>query len=130
MKIKNTILFSLIATFFLIFLVSIWKVLATLQGLTIKTFNIEIIFIIGFLISLFHLIFNDKIYSDTCDKQDDIWFYIVRILNDIKCYITLKKWHTKDISAIGLYSVFNSKNNNNTLSFTKTIQKLKELHYM
>ena len=58
MKIKNTILFSLIATFFLIFLVSIWKVLATLQGLTIKTFNIEIIFIIGFLISLFHLIFN------------------------------------------------------------------------
>tara|TARA_B100000900_G_scaffold406625_1_gene417944 strand:+ start:1262 stop:2455 length:1194 start_codon:yes stop_codon:yes gene_type:complete len=61
MKIKNTILFSLIATFFLIFLVSIWKVLATLQGLTIKTFNIEIIFIIGFLISLFHLIFNDKI---------------------------------------------------------------------
>ncbi len=61
MKIKNTILFSLIATFFLLFLVSIWKVLATLQGLTIKTFNIEIIFIIGFLISLFHLIFNDKI---------------------------------------------------------------------
>ena len=61
MKIKNTILFSLIATFFLIFLVSIWKVLATLQGLTIKSFNIEIIFIIGFLISLFHLIFNDKI---------------------------------------------------------------------
>ena len=61
MKIKNTILFSLIATFFLIFLVSIWKVLATLQGLTIKTFKIEIIFIIGFLISLFHLIFNDKI---------------------------------------------------------------------
>ena len=61
MKIKNTILFSLIATLFLIFLVSIWKVLATLQGLTIKTFNIEIIFIIGFLISLFHLIFNDKI---------------------------------------------------------------------
>ena len=61
MRIKNTILFSLIATFFLIFLVSIWKVLATLQGLTIKTFNIEIIFIIGFLISLFHLIFNDKI---------------------------------------------------------------------
>lgn len=76
------------------------------------------------------LIFNDKIYSDTCDKQDDIWFYIVRILNDIKCYTTLKEWHTKDISAIGLYSVFNSKNNNNTLSFTKTIQKLKELHYM
>ena len=61
MKIKNTILFSFIATFFLIFLVSIWKVLVTLQGLTIKTFNIETIFIIGFLISLFHLIFNDKI---------------------------------------------------------------------
>ena len=42
MRTKNTILFSLISTFFLIFLISIWKILATLQGLSINSFNIEI----------------------------------------------------------------------------------------
>ncbi len=61
MRTKNTILFSLISTFFLIFLISIWKILATLQGLSINSFNIEIIFIFGFLISLAHLGIGDKI---------------------------------------------------------------------
>ncbi len=61
MRTKNTIIFSLISTFFLIFLISIWKILATLQGLSIKSFNIEILFVFGFLISLAHLGLNDKI---------------------------------------------------------------------
>ena len=63
MRTKNTILFSLISTFFLIFLISIWKILATLQGLSITSFNIEILFIFGFLISLGHLGIGDKIKS-------------------------------------------------------------------
>ncbi len=63
MRIKNTILFSLISTFFLIFLISIWKILATLQGLSINSFNIEIIFIFGLLISLTHLGIGDRIKS-------------------------------------------------------------------
>ena len=61
MRTKNTILFSLISTFFLIFLISIWKILSTLQGLNINNFNIEIIFIFGFLISLAHLVIGDRI---------------------------------------------------------------------
>ena len=63
MRTKNTIIFSLISTFFLIFLISIWKILATLQGLSITSFNIEIIFIFGFLISLAHLGIGDRIKS-------------------------------------------------------------------
>ena len=63
MRTKNTILFSLISTFFLIFLISIWKILATLQGLSINNFNIEIIFIFGLLISLAHLGIGDRIKS-------------------------------------------------------------------
>ena len=47
MKTKNLILFALISSFFLIFLVSIWKILATLQGLNIQNFNLQIIFIFG-----------------------------------------------------------------------------------
>ena len=63
MRTKNTILFSLISTFFLIFLISIWKILATLQGLSVKSFNIEILFIFGFLISLAHLGIGNRIKS-------------------------------------------------------------------
>ena len=63
MRTKNTIIYSLISTFFLIFLVSIWKILATLQGLNIKSLNIEILFIFGFLISLAHLGIGNRIKS-------------------------------------------------------------------
>ncbi len=61
MRTKNTIIFSLISSFFLVFLISIWKILATLQGLSINSFNIEILFIFGFLISLAHLGIADKL---------------------------------------------------------------------
>ena len=61
MRTKNTILFSLISTFFLIFLISIWKILATLQGLSINSLNIEILFIFGLLFSLAHLGIGNKI---------------------------------------------------------------------
>ena len=63
MRIKNIIIFSLISSFFLIFLISIWKILATLQGLNINSFNIEVLFILGFLISLAHLGIGNRIKS-------------------------------------------------------------------
>ena len=63
MRIKNTIIFSLISSFFLIFLISIWKILATLQGLNINSFNIEVLFILGLLISLAHLGIANRIKS-------------------------------------------------------------------
>jgi len=61
MRTKNSIIFSLISTFFLIFLISIWKILATLQGLSITNFNVEIIFIFGFLFSLAHLGIGERV---------------------------------------------------------------------
>ncbi len=63
MRTKNIIIYSLISTFLLIFLISIWKILATLQGLSIKSFNIEILFIFGFLISFAHLGIGNRIKS-------------------------------------------------------------------
>ena len=54
------------------------------------------------------LIFNDKIYLDTCPTGDDIWFYIVRLLNNVKGYSGNKKWLVKDLTReIGLFSNFN-----------------------
>ena len=91
MRIKNTIIFSLISSFFLIFLISIWKILATLQGLNINSFNIEVLFILGFLISLAHLgianrikpIFKSIIFSTVfvfCDgyliQKLPIWYNV------------------------------------------------------
>ncbi|WP_440927907.1 carbohydrate ABC transporter permease [Candidatus Pelagibacter sp.] len=91
MRIKNTIIYSLISTFFLIFLISIWKILATLQGLSIKSLNIEVLFILGFLISLAHLgianrikpIFKSIIFSTVfvfCDgyliQKLPIWYNV------------------------------------------------------
>ena len=61
MRTKNTIIFSLISTFFLIFLISIWKILATLQGLSITNFNVETIFIFGLLFSLAHLGIGERV---------------------------------------------------------------------
>ena len=75
------------------------------------------------------LIFNDKIYLDTCHTCDDIWFYIVRLLNNVKGYLGNKNYHVNDLTNNGLYSNFNRHNNNNTSSFKKTFEKLKELEY-
>ena len=75
------------------------------------------------------LIFNDKIYLDTCPKGDDIWFYLVRLLNNVKGYLGNKNWQIKDLPNNGLFFNFNRHNNSNTTSFKKTLKKLKELEY-
>lgn len=74
------------------------------------------------------LVFENEIYLNTCDKQDDIWFYTVRICNNVNCYLGKKPFHKKDLSFGGLYAHFNS-GNANTVALKKTIQKLKELNY-
>jgi len=59
------------------------------------------------------LIFNSSIYLSTCPTGDDIWFYIVRLLNNINCYVGNKKWAIKDLTNGGLFEKFNSKKINN-----------------
>ena len=75
------------------------------------------------------LIFNDKIYLDACPTADDIWFYIVRLLNNVKGYLVNKKWQVKDLTCDGLYVTYNCKNETNTKLLKNTIEKLKELKY-
>ncbi len=61
MKTKNIIIFSIISSFFLVSLISIWKILVTLQGIKLENFNFQIIFLLGFLISLAHVIIGNKL---------------------------------------------------------------------
>ena len=61
MRIKSIIIFCIISSIFLFSLISIWKILATLQGLNLNNFNFQILFIIGFIFSLIHVFTGNKL---------------------------------------------------------------------
>ena len=75
-----------------------------------------------------NLIFDQSIYLNYCDKQDDIWFYILRIMNEIDGVIIPNNWCIENLNAEmnrpSLYKNFNSKNNTNTLVFKNIWSKL------
>lgn len=76
-----------------------------------------------------NLIFNEEIFTNTCNVGDDIWFYILRIKNNVKCYIDGKEYMTGDNTNIehSLHGNFNSKNNNNSIMFKNTLDKINDL---
>ena len=61
MKIKNIIIFSIISSLFFVSLITIWKILSTLQGVKLNNLNIQIIFLIGFIITLLNTIISNKV---------------------------------------------------------------------
>ena len=61
MKTKSLIYYALISSMFLFSLVSIWKILVTLQGVELKNFDFEIIITLGIAISLLNLIIGEKL---------------------------------------------------------------------
>ncbi len=61
MKTKNIIIFSIISSLFLVSLISIWKILATLQGIKLDNLNFQVIFLLGFLISSAQAIIGNKL---------------------------------------------------------------------
>ncbi len=103
MRTKNTIIFSLISAIFLISLISIWKILATLQGLNINSFKIEVLFIFGFLISLAHISVGNKIKN----IYKSIIFSLIFVLCDGYLIQKLPLWYNIGVFLI-LY-FFNSK---------------------
>jgi len=66
------------------------------------------------------LIFNENIYMKYCPTGDDIWFYLLRIKNNIDCCILPKKWMISDLTNNGLFCIFNNNNNNNTIMLHNT----------
>ena len=61
MKTKSLIYYALISSIFLFSLVSIWKILVTLQGVELKNFNFIIIITSGIAISLLNLLIGEKL---------------------------------------------------------------------
>ena len=62
MKTKSLIYYALISSIFLFSLVSIWKILVTLQGVELKNLNFTIIITLGISISLLNLLIGDKLH--------------------------------------------------------------------
>ena len=106
MKIKNIIIYCIISSLFLFSLVSIWKILATLQGLDIKNFNFSLIFFIGFIISLSDLILGNKINN----KIKSIFFSLAFTFLDSYLIQSLPMWYS-----IGIFLI--------VYFFTSKIQK-------
>ena len=61
MKIKNPLIYSVISSCFLLSLISIWKILVTLQGLNLESFNAQVIFLLGFLFSFVNIFIRDRL---------------------------------------------------------------------
>jgi hypothetical protein len=77
-----------------------------------------------------NLIFDENLFLSLCKTTDDVWFNLVRICNNINCYVYNTNYMTKDnTSKFGLYNNFNSKNLLNTNNISQTIKKLNELNY-
>ena len=62
MKFKSLAIFSIISSFFLSCILSIWKIMATLQGLSFTNLNVTSVFLIGILLSLAFVFIGNKIY--------------------------------------------------------------------
>lgn len=74
------------------------------------------------------LIFENRIYLDTCATADDVWFCLLRIMNQVPCHLEAKPWLEKDISTSGLFVNFNHNNNKNNMHIKKTVQRLRDLY--
>ena len=61
MRVKSIITFSIISSFFLFSLISIWKILSTLQGIELKTLNFNFYFLSGIIISFVSIFLSQKL---------------------------------------------------------------------
>ena len=79
-----------------------------------------------------NLIFNKDIYLNKCKTADDVWFMLVRVANNVECYLDNNKPFMKkdnNCNALSLFGNYNNKNNKNTQQIQETIQRLKEMQY-
>jgi hypothetical protein len=75
------------------------------------------------------LIFNKNIYLNHCKTADDVWFYLIRIINQIPCYINNTTFEIHDnTTKYSLFRNYNSANNQNTTTLHDCIIVLELLN--
>ena len=113
MRVKSIITFSIISSFFLFSLISIWKILSTLQGIELKTLNFNFYFLSGIIISFFSIFLSEKlnklslvillssvfVFIDYFNNSSlPIWHYIGTFLILLFFVNKLSKYHKKHFS--------------------------------
>lgn len=69
------------------------------------------------------IIFDNSFYSKYCPTDDDLWFFIMRTINNVPCYMNNNvRYCDKDLYGTGLFEVYNNKQNRELN--TKNILKL------
>ena len=89
MRVKSIITFSLISSFFLFSLISIWKILSTLQGIELKTLDFNFYFLSGIIISIISIFLSEKFNK----LSKVILLSLVFILIDYFNNSSLPIWH-------------------------------------
>lgn len=77
------------------------------------------------------LIFDESIYLNTNPTQDDIWFYVIRVLNGTPCHVcntngTCDAFFKDSTHRTGLFVNFNHKDDANSKGFRKLYDALKQ----
>ena len=89
MRVKSIITFSLISSFFLFSLISIWKILSTLQGIELKTLDFNFYFLSGIIISIISIFLSEKFNK----LSKVILLSLVFVLIDYFNNSSLPIWH-------------------------------------
>lgn len=77
------------------------------------------------------VIFNYTIYLKFCKTTDDVWFNLMRMCNNVNCYLDNFPYMIKDnTSTYGLYINYNSKNDTNTKNINNTIIILNKIGFI
>lgn len=77
------------------------------------------------------LIFSKEIYTTVSKTTDDLWFFMVRICNNVDCCMPKRLWQKNDnTTKYGLYGNFNKKEMTNTKNLKDIISLLKEKGYL
>ncbi len=113
MRVKSIITFSIISSFFLFSLISIWKILSTLQGIELKTLNFNFYFLSGIIISFVSIFLSEKLNKLSIviilssvfvlidyfiNSSLPIWHYIGTFLILLFFVNKLSKYHKKHFS--------------------------------
>lgn len=72
------------------------------------------------------VLFDKSIYLSTCDKQDDVWFYLMRLLNDVPLRLSGRMYGYNDKNSHGLFLHFNIKPRANCDSLVNTVAALEK----
>ncbi len=121
MKIKNLFTYCLVSSLFLFLLLSVWKILVTLQGTNLQNFNFNELFIFGIIICISNLLIGKKINLNL----KTISLSLIITIFDYIISIKLPIWYNLGIFLLSVFFCNLIKNYDKAyLSYTYSSQQL------